>query len=361
MLAQPGAARAQAPERPAANDPAPRGIVLVDAPAVLSSALKTALSPWGVSVGSVARDKPGASVPGTALQAGAIARELAAEALVWISRNSDGAALWLYEAGTDTLRARPFPDRPLDAALAAALALSVKTWVLSPTRTEPPAPSAPPPTAPPPPAPTPPPAPASPSSPDDAPEPPADERASAAEPPGHPRSRVLIYGAARQGVLATIGLETRHGMELRLAAWRSPLDATRLWLGARVETGAARRVVGQTFRGTYAELNGGLSLGLAQRLGSALLLGLHVGATLHRASVFGTLLPDGALADESSWGVTAQLRPELEIDFGPIGILFQPMLAAPLERHIYTVDDASVAESGAFWWMLGAALRLDAF
>jgi hypothetical protein len=61
------------------------------------------------------RDAPPPTLPGAAQSAAALARELDAEALVWLSRNADGAALWIYDASKDTVVARPIPDPPLEA------------------------------------------------------------------------------------------------------------------------------------------------------------------------------------------------------------------------------------------------------
>lgn len=334
--------------------PAEHRVVLLEGPRPLERALKAALSPWGLRVQSVQRARPGATLPGSALDAAAIAQELGAETLVWLSNDRTGAALWIYEAWSDTIRARPCPDKPLDKALAAALALSVKTWLRSSFDEAEPPPEPEPEVAPVEPAATP--------SGTEIPESPVvrDRGTDRAEKQTI-AARVLIYGGARRGALQPDVFEARYGVELRLSPWRSAGLGAALWLSARFETGEARGLTLADFRGTYTETGGGLGAGLSYELTPVLDVGLQLGASLQRTSLSGTLLATSVAAERSHWPIMAQVRPELELDLGRLGVILQPTLGMPLRQQIYTTEDrrTEVVKGGTLWWMVGGAVRLD--
>ena len=322
-------------------------IVLLHPPRALSQALHTALSPWGVRLRSADRERPGATLPGTARQASDLARELGTDTLVWISSNEDGAALWMYEAKAETIRARPFPDKPLDETLAAALALSVKTWLLSaePEREPEPAPA---------PAPegTPPAPPALPISAV------ADSGVSAAPEPV--ALSVLFHAGARRGAVASMATEARYGAELRLSPWRAANGAEQLWVGARLDMGGTSEVERPTVRGEYSDTSGGVSVGLSHRFASIVSAGLHLGGALHRSALASAFQPDGTPArPETSWFPSVQARPELDLALGPVGVVLQGTVGAPLRKQDYNVNKVTRIETGTVWWMLGGALRLN--
>jgi hypothetical protein len=100
-------------------------------------------------------------------------------------------------------------------------------------------------------------------------------------------------------------------------------------------------------------------VGVSQRLAPLLAAGLFGGAALHRASLSGTLPPVGAPVDEARWLVSAQLRPELELALGPLGVVVQGTIGAPMRKQAYTVDAVEMVGAGSVWWMLGGGLRLD--
>jgi hypothetical protein len=348
-----GAALAGAAPAPLARRVAEvRHVVLLDPPRALERALHTALSPWGVRLRSVARERPGSTLPGSALSAGQLARELGAQTLVWCSSGADGAALWIYDAGSDTIRARVFPDRPMDGALAAALALSVKTWLRSTESEAAPAalqaaelPAAPLPVA-------------------ARHEPPAPEAValedSVAVRPAHPPAlRALASAAARRGTLQDAAAEARYGAELRVSAWSAETARTQLWLGARFETGSALAVSRPALRGTYSDHSGGVFVGLEQRLTPLLAAGLYGGAALHRTALSGALPPADTPVETVRWLVSAQLRPELELGLGPLGVVLQGAIGVPLRKQVYRVDAVEMAGAGSVWWTLGGGLRLD--
>lgn len=328
---------------------ASREIVLVAPPPRLERALHTALSPWGVRVSGVSRERPGATVPGTALQADALARELGAQTLVWVSSNESGAALWMYEVATGTLRARPCPDKPLDDVLAAALALTVKTWLRSADDEAEPLAE---------------PAPAEPV--EDTPlapraraEAPIVSDSGSAEVPEPARLRVLLHAAARGGAVDPMPLQARYGAELRGSPWRSPSGTTELWLGARFDASSAPQITTPSFQGTFDDAGGSVSAGLVQRLDSGFELGLHAGAALDRTTLSGTLLPDGSRVETARWVGSVLLRPEVGIALGPVGVLLQGGLGAPLRKQDYLVNGVKRVETEPLWWTVGGALRVD--
>jgi hypothetical protein len=325
-----------------------RRVVLLDPPEILARALQTALSPWGMQLERVRRQKPADTLPGTALQASALARQLDAEALVWLSVSADGAVLWLYEASKDTIRARPFENRSLDRARAAALALSVKTWLRTEEPAAEPAPSA-----------------------ASVVESPRELGASsdagsaapsavrAPSPDAAARLQVLVNVAARRGLMGPSGMEARYGLEARASAWRSPNETTRFQLAARIETGAPFDVTAPELRGIYSDLSGALMAGVAEQLAPVFGMALYMGAVLSRTSLSGTLLSDGTPVEANRWGAALQLRPEAEFCFGPLGVLVQPALVAAPGRQSYTADGQEVLKTSTVWWMVGGALRLD--
>lgn len=327
-------------------------VVLLAPPEPLERAVRAALLPWGMRIASVVRDAPTPTLPAAALSAGALARELDASALVWLSSNPDGAALWIYDASNGTIFARPIPDTPLDRALAAALALSVKTWLrASDQNGELTAPAVETPVVP---------APAAPVAravPRLAVNPTSDAPAARRD---AARWQIAIHVAARRGAFEQTLFEPRYGLELRMLPWQSP-GATRGLLAARVEIGAVQGIASPTFQGAYSELGGGVSFGLAQRVAEPLDVAFHIGATLHRGSVWGTLLSDRKAAERAEWGAALQLRPEAELSFGFFGIILQPTVGVSILGERYEADDVVLLETRPVWWMLGGALRTQLY
>jgi hypothetical protein len=345
-------------------------VVLLDAPLEFERALRTALLPWGMHVENVMRGKPVSSLPGAAIYANALARELSADALVWLSRSPEGAALWTYDVWSDTVVARPSPDRRLDEPLAAALALSVKTWlrlsdltlnVAGTSATDAagtseraeltPAPSG-----------------LAAELDQDRPrqtrtrrDDDRDDTSRDDDQDDAARWQVVIHAAGRRGAIQRNVLETRYGLEGRVAAWRSDARLTRLWLGLRLETGEPRSVSSDTFRGTYSELGAGPSVGISQRIVPFLNVGVQAGGTLQLQSVFGTLLPDGAPADRTKLAVGLRIGPELELLLEPVGLILQGAVGTSPRRKLYVADGVPVLETRGVWWILGGALRVGVF
>ncbi|RMH43730.1 MAG: hypothetical protein D6689_04335 [Deltaproteobacteria bacterium] len=116
-------------------------VVLVAPGPALADAVSTALEPWGVAVDVAPAGSLGDALPGAARRARTLARRRQADAVAWISTNADGAAVWIYDARSDDVVARPLAVAPpLDPAHAAAVALTLKT-LLRKSRAAPPPPT----------------------------------------------------------------------------------------------------------------------------------------------------------------------------------------------------------------------------
>lgn len=104
-------------------------LVAMNVGSELACALTTALDPWGIKVVGSRRPSPGSSMPSTAEAARSIAVESGARAVVWLGQDAAGFALWVYDSKANRTVARPAPEPPYEASVAAALALKVKTIV----------------------------------------------------------------------------------------------------------------------------------------------------------------------------------------------------------------------------------------
>jgi hypothetical protein len=156
-------------------------------------------------------------------------------------------------------------------------------------------------------------------------------------------------------------IEPRYGLEVRAAPWLTDDGATRFWVGVRAEGGDFHSVSVDTFRGVYSEWAGGLSVGVAQRITTAFGVALHVGATLNRSVMSGTLLEDDANVERAELSAAAHFRPEMELGFGSLGVILQPSLGLSLQPAQYTAEALEVLETRRVWWALGGAVRLDVF
>jgi len=103
------------------------GVALVRPDPALEEAVGVALTPWAIDIIRSTSESPGSSMPAAAGRARAIAEDVGAGAVVWIS-NDDGPALWVYDLESHRVVARRLPSPPpFDDASAAAAALSIKT------------------------------------------------------------------------------------------------------------------------------------------------------------------------------------------------------------------------------------------
>ncbi len=111
-------------------------VVIVDSPQALEAATQQALRPWGIEISSVASDTtaPHESMPGARDRARELCKTHSARAVVWLSKNQDGEALWLYDQESDRVIVRKLTVQlPLSDAEAAAIALSIKTLLMHST------------------------------------------------------------------------------------------------------------------------------------------------------------------------------------------------------------------------------------
>lgn len=397
-------------------------MVLLETPAPLERALRTALMPWGMQVArpqSRARPRP----PTNPDQARSLARRLHADALVWLTPALPRHELWLYDGSSGTLTTRSVPRPPFDETRAAALALSVKTELrkgtladaapvsdvaakivvpagkevaptpplidslapreataeassdtsetAEPATPEAPLPETPLPEAPATEAPLPEPSPPEPSrSEPSAPEPPVPPESSgpidtapswkwsAWRSEEAPSWKLVLHAGARVGATSLGGSEGRYAVEARWAPWADPKALATFWLSARADLGLARPVANENFRGDYSEFEGGLGVGVSLRLSPWFELGIQAGAGLRTTTLSGILVEDGAPGEQTRRGLDLHVRPELELSLGTVGLLVQPALGAAPQRWLFQADKVEVFETNAVWWQLGGGLRV---
>ncbi|HWO07821.1 MAG TPA: hypothetical protein VNN80_00035 [Polyangiaceae bacterium] len=345
----------------------PKVVVLGGYPS-LDRAVRTSLAPWHMRIEVVAARSPGSTMPLTALRARALAEELDADAIVWVSDSPDGAALWVHDARTGNVTARATPNPPFDVPTAAALALSVKTILrasgLSPeprgAATEAPDSAA---TVLP--AATPRAQPAS-----EPREPPPPEPAPEAEPPPHdidwislpdPSWQLLIHGAVRFGAFQPAENGARYGLQLRWSPWaETPSEWRGLWFGLDAETSTPWVVSEPEFEGEYWELAPGLCAGMTRSLSRIIQVGLQVRSSLHLVYLSGTLTESSTHASISTQSPSVLVRPELGFRVGNVVFLLQPGAGVFLKRQAYRQEGVDFLETQTVWWMLGGAIAVRA-
>src|SRR5690606_12672809 len=91
-----------------------------------------ALAPWPVSIEKVQISKAlSESMPGARRGASRISVQEQASAVVWLTSNADGHAIWMYDANDDRVVVRELlVSQPLDEAGAASAALSLKSLLM---------------------------------------------------------------------------------------------------------------------------------------------------------------------------------------------------------------------------------------
>jgi hypothetical protein len=360
-----------------------RRVILMQPSPALERALRTALMPWGMRVAR-SQTRARSVTPRNREQARVLARQLRADALVWLSASSRQHQLWLYDNASGALTIRGVPAPPFDETRAAALALSVKTELrkgtladLTPPGSEPAAKR------------VVPDKPASAGEPNAAtaadastsaevapPKPVAAPQAPLAgeadgprrassqwrEPFEAPTLRLLLHAGARGGASSLGIIEGRYGVEGRWAPWANPTSLTTLWLGARFDLGLPQTIDTTLFRGEYSEIGAGLGVGASVHVTRWLDLGVQLGASVYTASMSGTLLPELREAEGTRrYGSLLYLRPEVELSLGTFGFVVQPALGAALARQRYEdqLTGSEVMEMSPVWWQLGAAFRVD--
>jgi hypothetical protein len=333
----------------AGNEPAQAAavVVLLELGPELSCALVTALGPWGLRVVASAAPNPGPSMPSSALAAQQVAQARGARAVVWLARDAQGFALWVYDARSDRSLARPAPSPPLDASAAAALALSVKTVLrlvgLAPSASaaEPPSPPR-----------------------DAASVPPPPDTTTAVTPSATGTTRAVaawqvgVDAGVRFGPLGVGPPDARYGAEVRWSPWASAGGPTQSWLGLRFESGAPHRIRGERLEGQLWDSAPALALGVRHELAPALALGLSGVAALHVTSLSGVARELDVAVDDTHLNPTLGAAAELSVRLGRPALALQPAAELWLRGQRYLVDTAPVLETRRISGRLTLALQL---
>jgi hypothetical protein len=229
-------------------------IVLVNPPALLEEATGTALVAWELRLQSIQAELPSESMPGARDGALALTQEFGARAVIWITSNDDGPALWVYDAEDDRVVVRRLSVAPpFDEASAAAVALSIKTLLMH-SRTAP-----------------------------------EEERFGATEsrsiPMPVPEQWIFeAQGGMRHSLADDDSLEARVLLGLTRALGR-------LELGASLALGPGRTIAESSFQGHYSDVAFGAHLRHPIRWRNWT-LSPELGAALHATKISGTLTSD---------------------------------------------------------------------
>ena len=349
-------------------------VVLIDLSEELSCAITAALDPWRLRVVASRASNLGSSMPSTSRTARRLAQRHRARMVVWLARDPAGFALWMYDAVHDRTVARPVPEPPFDEAIAAALALSVKTVVrmvgLVP-KNRGPAPVV---------DPT---APVSESSrpvvessgpvvessepvvessepvvESSGPVEPSDERAPVPAPTPHKRHPAAIqlgaYAGVRFGPIDDIS--ARYAAEGR---WTPAHSWPQLWLGFAVETGTPYQFQDPDFEGQIVDIGGEIASGLSHRLGPLLLVAVSGSFGLYVSRLSGAILPEDDSVEELRVNPVFYARPELSLDLGALMIYLQPSAGLWLRRQHYLVQGGSLLHTERFSQRIALGLQLS--
>lgn len=330
----------------------PLKVVLLPMNPRLERALRTALTPWKMRVERV-DDRQAAVVQRSVLGATELARVLGADAVVWLVTRSPTAALWVYDARSDSAAVRSVPGKWLSPALAAALALSVKTLLRSvddPTTADAPSDAEPetwqhieavtqqtpevvratalgtstPPVA-----------------------------ISSAEPTSYASWQLTLSGGLRLRARGETA-EPRYGIGVRYVPGDGiGSEHAAPWLGLNIEAGIPQDASRGPLRGEYWDMAAGLSAGVTQPLSRWLRASVALGVELHASSLSGSLLPDGT--ETRQWRVSPalRLRPGVDVVLGRVIVGVEPGAGVFLRRQRYTIDGEAVLETRSLWWTLG--------
>ncbi len=262
-------------------------VVVVNAPPLFAEAVQRALAPWPVQVRLREVKVPlSESMPGARKSASAISQSEASDAVVWISSNSDGQAVWMYDAADDRVVVRELlVPQPLDEAGAAAAALSVKSLLLHSSTA------------------------------------PAEERFGAQVQVGEEHRVELVAATpARWGFVSLAGVEqgladdrfARPSLGLGVVYRIRSLE-----LGARVQLLGGHALRDPAFAGNLNRWALGLEARYAISLGDNQ-LGISAGPLLAQDRLQGTLLGSGQKVDQLRVNPSLGLGAELCRDVGPM-------------------------------------------
>lgn len=323
--------------------------------AELNCALTAALAPWGLQIKQSDESSPGPSMPSTSVSARRISQALNARIVVWLARDSEGFALWVYDARDDHAVARPVPPPPYDGPTAAALALSVKTAVrmvgvgpeASPAEESPPE--------------------ASEQVRETTKTPTPEARAvDLPEPPQRPADRTRAMTSSLVGLYTAVrvdgsdSLRWRFGGEVRLAPWGPwPDSDTQLWTGLAFELGTVRSVATERYRGEFDDIGGELALGVTQRVSDWFGLGAAASGALYAGTFSGESVARGSSAEFARINPMLLLRTEGQFRFGSVGVYLQPALGYWVQRQRFVAFGELVGETPRWSARFAAGLQLE--
>ena len=304
-------------------------MLLVAPPRGLEPAVRTALSPWPIEIrvarsGRAGARRPGATMPGSADRARALAAEHGVGAVVWLSDDGAGGhALWIYDADSDRAASRRLTrPPPFDDPTAAAVALSIKTLLRHSSVV------------------------------------PEVERygaAPTAEPT--PRLRVDTIAALRIRRTEAGDVEPRLGVGVRVAPGRlAALGA----VAASVHIGPGVSVDAAEFTGQFSDLQVSAALLARIPLRRALELWPRLGASLHITEI------EGAVAGQARRARADRLNPGLDAG-AAVELALRPWLRASLtaggsyamRRQVYLVAGEPVLSIPRVELEIGAALSVS--
>ena len=296
------------------------GLVVGDP--LFEHAVEVALQPWNLEVVPLTDAPPAATVPAAASQAQRLAAAHGLAALVWVTGDGSDAGLWVYDLDTQQLIARRIERvQPLDAATAAALALSVKTLLRASTVAALP------------------------------------ERIGAAA-LSRPREQLRLE--------ALVGLQAQLGdpqtVELRLGAAVAYYPRRlRSWLGLAVQVlaGPGVNLDRAGFAGRFTDITVGVAARTQLRFAHRWDVEPTLGASLHVTSLDGGLPPLGIRAHVDRIDPSLDVGAALDVSLGQSVRLGLVVGLAYLFRYQrYLVNGAPVVE--LFPLELDAALRFTA-
>ena len=274
---------ARAQDSRAQDSGAQDNVVLVNSTAPLLRATERALRPWKTSVTALDSEEvsPSESMPGARDRAQELCDAHQAQAVVWLTSNQEGEALWVYDQQSDRVVVRKLRVRlPLGDADAAAVALSIKTLLMH-TTAAPPA-----------------------------------QRFGAKEQEKEPRPRhaqATSQWMAHGALLARRGVGEGHSdARLGFGLFRNfePLQ-----IGVILAAGPGYGVDSPTFQGHVVNASLAMEVRIRKASGAITWMGLGQLA-MHRTHLDGTLAAGGSSVEDTRYNPSLALGGALEVPLG---------------------------------------------
>ena len=318
----------------ALDEPERRDVLVLGGGQAFHEAVTVTLSPWALGVADVDAAPPSSDVLRAATEARALAERHHAIAVVWVAGGAKERqhALFVYDAATDQLVARPLAQAPpFDSPTAAAAALSVKTLLRASTVAPPDErlgarPAAAP--APPPPSPSPAPPPEA-----------ADASPTPAARPSEAAERVVVEVSGGARAVAD-AVDTRIGVGA--SAWLG--QGRRLGVGLVGRAGPGLAVDTPSFVGRWSELGLAPSVRARVPLAPALTLEPRAGVGLHETRIDGVATGFGP-ANRDRFDASADIGCVIDVAIGRasrVGLEIEGSWVFRYQR--YLVADSNVFE-----------------